>query len=130
MKVQIKLNNKIIEGEDATNSKIDLNFSNYKPLKIYLSGKISGLVIEDAFDKFEWYENYLSQKFTVINPMKLKPAFGLHYWPFYMLRDLWELHRCDAIFLLPDWQDSKCAKIEKRFAEWCWIEVVYIDGKK
>lgn len=106
-------------------------------IKVYLSGKITGLVHEDAFDKFEWYENYLSQKFTVINPkftvinpMKLKPAFSLPYWLFYMLRDIWELIHCKAIFLQPDWQDSKGARIEKRVAELFWLEVVYIENNQ
>lgn len=98
-------------------------------MKIYLSGKITGLNIEDALAKFQNYETLLSAKFTVINPMKFRPAFGLPYWLFYMIRDLWELIHCKAIFLHPDWETSKGARIEKRVAEWFWLEVVYIKNK-
>lgn len=43
-------------------------------------------------------------------------------------RDLDALQQCDAIALLPGWENSKGAMAEKAVAEWLGLEVMYLDG--
>ena len=43
-------------------------------------------------------------------------------------RDLDALQQCDAIALLPGWENSKGARAEKAVAEWLGLEVMYLDG--
>lgn len=45
-----------------------------------------------------------------------------------MKRDLDALQQCDAIALLPGWENSKGARAEKAVAEWLGLEVMYLDG--
>ena len=85
--------------------------------RAYLSGKISGLPIEEARAKFQKAEDELILKgWQVVNPLKkglpVESTWGQH-----LLRDIELLMDCDAIFLMPCWQESQGAKIEKFFAE-------------
>lgn len=92
-----------------------LNFlkMNNKP-KIYISGKITG--IEDTAPAlFEAAENKLSKYFTVVNPLKLNHDHN-KTWESYMRVDLAELLKCEFIYLLPNWKDSKGARIEMQLA--------------
>lgn len=94
--------------------------------KLYISGKISGLPIEEAIKKFNDAENaYNDQGFEVVNPMKVLPYDPNHTWSDYMLADLAAFRTCDAIVLLPCWQESKGATCEKIFAEGCGLEIMY-----
>ena len=80
--------------------------------KIYISGKITGLPYEEAFRIFEDAEHKLQQQgFSVINPMKIKHEHDLS-WESYMKEDLKAMLDCDAIYLLPNYKDSKGAMIE------------------
>ena len=102
------------------------NDKNNRMKKVYISGKITGLPIEEAAAKFDNAEaTYKDLGFDVINPMKVLPYDPKHTWPDYMLADLAALRTCDAIVLLPCWQDSKGATCEKIFAEGCGLEIMY-----
>jgi len=85
-------------------------------MKIYLSGKISGLTEKEYTDKFiiakamvfSWY-----YPCKIYNPLDIKPLFGIKKYWFFMAADLYTLiFKCDSIFMLPNWNESKGAKIE------------------
>jgi len=85
-------------------------------MKIYISGPITGLNYEEAFQNFEKAENYfLSNSMEVINPMKLKHNHDLS-WESYMRVDLKAMLDCDAIALIDNWEQSKGAQVEYRLA--------------
>lgn len=86
-------------------------------MKIYISGKITGLDNQEAWQNFESAEAHLVNKgLEPINPMR--EVEGLNKsWQDCMLADIALLFDCDAIYMLKNWQDSKGAKIEKAIAE-------------
>ena len=80
--------------------------------KIYISGRISGLPIEEA------------QGYEVINPLKNGiPATAS--WEAHVAMDVLLLMGCDAIYLLPDWGFSKGATLEKNLAELTGKTIIY-----
>lgn len=98
-------------------------------MKIYISGPISGRPIKEAEEHFakafgSLLFDYHSPKHPV-NPMKIKPFLGLKNWYCYMITDVWALLKCDAIYMLKGWDQSRGARIEKRIAEWLKMEVLF-----
>ena len=85
---------------------------------IYISGKITGLSIEEAMENFLKAEKHLIDKCDcyVINPMN-KPIEEGKTWGQYMLEDIEKLFECEAIYMLSNWEDSKGAKIEYAIAK-------------
>lgn len=87
-------------------------------MKIYISGQITGLGLEEARAKFDKAEKALIGKgHNPINPMKLNIPIEGKTWKDYMLDDLELLFDCEAIFLLDNWQASKGARIEYSIAQ-------------
>jgi len=96
--------------------------------KVYISGKISGLPLDKAMSKFIIAKNHLSRLgHEGINPMEIPCNNPNGIWAEYMMADLAVLKDCDAIMMLPCWEDSKGAQCEKIFAEGCGIEILYYD---
>jgi hypothetical protein len=88
-----------------------------KPIRIYISGKITGLNIKQAEALFEYVEGQLAQAgHEPVNPMKLLPFDEKYTWLDYMVEDIRGLLTCDAILMLPNWTDSKGAKVEHAIA--------------
>lgn len=84
---------------------------------IYISGKITGTT--DFVERFARAESRLKlQGWRVINPVKkcrhMNPKTTL--WSEYMRVCIRLLTRCDAIYLLRGWRQSKGAIIEQRLA--------------
>ena len=97
------------------------------PNKIYISGKITGLDITEAQEKFNRYESSLiSEGFEVINPMKISPFRQDKTWNDYMRDCVRALCDCEMIGMMPCWQTSKGAQIEKEIAEKIGIMVCYL----
>ena len=96
-------------------------------MKCYLSGKITG--DPDYIKKFAMYEAfYKKHGLRVVNPAKKGNDKA---WDWYMRRDITLLMKCDAIIMLPDWQESKGAKLEKHIAEQLRMLFIYAaDDKK
>lgn len=93
-------------------------------MKIYISGKISGLQKRDYRGKFKAAANRLRmQGHTVVDPSRLD-VYDLTYAQC-MAIDTTLLSFCDGIYMLDNWQDSNGAKLEKEYAESLGLVIIY-----
>lgn len=85
-------------------------------MKIYIAGKVTGLPAGEVFAKFNTVAYQLKRKgLDVVNPLDLcSTAWS---WERCMHECLRNMLDCDAVFLLPDWQYSRGARLEKEVAE-------------
>ena len=94
-------------------------------MKIYISGQVSGLPMEDNIAKFGKVEKELiTQGYEVVSPLKN----GIPYnapWEVHIAMDILLLMSCEAIYLLPDWAYSKGATLEKKIAEFTGKQIIY-----
>lgn len=94
---------------------------------IYISGKISDDTKEKEAENLRLFfheeDKLVAQGFDVINPAHLVIANGT--WEQYMAIDLHLiiLHR-PSIWLLPNWRESRGARLEVAFAEQLGLEVL------
>lgn len=87
-----------------------------KPLRIYIAGPMTG-VPDLNFPAFNAEAQFLrSIGFDVVNPAEVNPDHTMP-WVECMRRDIAELMKCDAIRLLPGWENSKGATLEHHIAE-------------
>ena len=107
-------------------------------MRIYLSGKITGLDKEVYSRQFERAENfYKTSGFDVVNPVKIGEEVLKNNpkakWQDFMQEDLKALRTCTHIVLLEGWEESKGAKMEKAEAEKLGLEIMHLKifgGKK
>ena len=93
-------------------------------MKIYISGKITGLPLEEAQALFQAAEDAiissemfnLTSKAIPINPMKIEHNHG-QSWEEYMREDIYALLGCDAIYMLNNWGESRGARLEYAIAK-------------
>lgn len=90
-------------------------------MKIYISGKITGLPLEEAQALFQEAEDHLNDSLKehnpeVINPMKIEHNHG-QSWEEYMREDIYALLRCKAIYMLNNWGESRGARLEYAIAK-------------
>lgn len=87
-------------------------------MKIYIAGRITGLNYEEVVRDFARAEAELMRcEQTPVNPLReVDQSPGRKYED--CLRDaLKVLLTCDAIYLLPNWKESKGARLEKHIAD-------------
>lgn len=93
-------------------------------MRIYISGKMSGLPKEEYRTKFKAAEDRLkNQGHEVVNPAMLD-EFGLTYAE-YMAIDTTLLSFCDAIYMLDNWKDSGGAHLEWEYANTLRLVIIY-----
>src|SRR5574344_1432276 len=93
--------------------------------KVYISGQISGLPYDEVVAKFAAAEAKLqAQDYETVNPLNNGIPFNAP-WEIHVAMDVVLLMGCDTIYLLPDWQQSKGATLEKSFAELTGKTIIY-----
>ena len=95
-------------------------------MKIYISGKITGLPLEEAKANFKKVEKGLQrQGYLAINPMELVPYHPDKNWNDYMVDDIALLLTCDTIYMMDNYKESKGAKLELAIAKELGLKVIY-----
>lgn len=93
----------------------------------YISGKITGDSNYKA--KFAAAEAKLrKQGHECINPTKLDCVSDKLSYGTYIELCLTLLRECDTVYVLPDWQDSKGAKLELGIAKMHGKKIIYAGG--
>lgn len=98
--------------------------------KVYLAGKITG--DENYKEKFEEVERKLIEdhpalaKAEIFNPAKMVlPDFATH--EEIMTVCFMFLRKCDVVYFLPDWKESRGACMERGFANALDITIIDLD---
>lgn len=92
------------------------NKSTQPQQKVYISGKITGLDIHVAKQKFEEAAiTVFKMGMVPVNPFALNHE-GNTEWEHFMITDIVALIECDAIYMLPNWRESQGARIEHGIA--------------
>lgn len=93
--------------------------------KCYLSGPVSNQPKEKVAAQFMAAQILAQDAFNTVNPTeKVKPDED---WGKAMIICLNELLDCQAILMLPGWQDSAGAKLERDFAERIGMRILTIE---
>ena len=95
--------------------------------KIYIAGKVTGLPQQEVVDKFAKAQKVIEEMgFEVINPIVVVNDFNTP-WNVAMKMCLTALFDCSGIVMLPCWEDSKGARIEKELASSLGVELLYLE---
>lgn len=96
-------------------------------IKVYISGKITGLDIEEAKYNFSNAEVLLKDMgFIPVNPMKSVLYNPVWEWWEYMRDDIALLLRCEAIAMQANWRESKGARLELAIAKELGMQIIYL----
>jgi len=94
--------------------------------KIYISGKVTGLPFEEAYQLFEEAEReVISLGGKPVNPTKLVEQVEGWTWEDYMEKDLGFLLRCEGIYMLRNWSSSKGARCEYALAKELGLQIQF-----
>ena len=88
-----------------------------KVLTIYISGPISGLPDGNRPAFAEMATTLRSKGWEVVNPHDLFAADVEESWEGYMRKDLAALLTCTHLVMLPGWEQSRGAQLEKLVAD-------------
>lgn len=94
-------------------------------MKVYISGKISGLPIEEVKRKFHNAASLLeSLELQPVNPLENGLDDG-STWAQHMGKDIELLLGCDGIIMLDNWKQSRGAEIERLVAKKMDMYILY-----
>lgn len=108
--------------EIATSCIYETNELEKQPVKVFLSGPISSRMSTYKSEFAAWENLIACTGYIPINPATL--PLGLEQAD-YMRITIAMLQRADAIMMLPGWEESAGAKLEKAYAEYTGIRVMY-----
>ena len=98
-------------------------------MRIYIAGPMTGLP-DFNFPAFHAAAKHLrAQGHDVVNPAEISPD-PLLSWEEWMRRDIPQLLTCEAIYLLPGWENSKGAWLEYAIANALKIPMFYKDSNQ
>ena len=94
-------------------------------MKVYISGKITGLPCDEVKEKFVWAAEQIRRLgFTPISPINKDLPYDAD-WHEHMVQDIKLLLDCEAIYLQIDWKNSKGAQIEQYIAKEMGMLIIY-----
>ena len=94
--------------------------------RVYIAGPMTGLP-DLNFPAFERAAARLRESgYTVISPHEVCPDKGMA-WADALRRDIPALCTCTVVALLPGWQKSKGATLEKAIADALGMRVIFVD---
>lgn len=105
--------------------------------KCYISGQITGLKPEEYEPLFYTAEDQLKAKgYEVINPLRIAKGIApelidpkthteREIWRTIVKADITELMKCDAIYILPNWERSEGATLEHDIAKGLYLAIDY-----
>ena len=104
-----------------------------KKEKVYISGKISGLPIEEARARFAESEAYLrGLGYRTCNPLKMRLCVWLAshcgkrgYRLCLLLQIVWMMLTCDIIYMQRGWEESYGAMLERAAARAFGIYIIF-----
>lgn len=95
----------------------DVAFRDPKPRRTYIAGPMSGLT-DDNYPAFHAAASVMrALGYTVENPAENEKPCLDPQWSDWMRVALTQMLRCDSIVLLPGWDKSRGATLEKHVAE-------------
>lgn len=98
--------------------------------RIYISGQIAGFDRNERRKAFYEKEMYLRKSgYEVLNPFNNGVDEDSSRYD-HMRADIKMLLRCDAIYMMKGWKDSRGAVTEHTVAVECGLEVIYEDADK
>lgn len=90
---------------------------------VYIAGKVSGMEMQARVFFKRAEIKLLLQGHDVINPMELEHDHD-KTWQSYMRECISAMMRADALYLLPNWRESKGARIEVQLAHNLGIKIL------
>jgi Domain of unknown function (DUF4406) len=91
---------------------------------VYVAGKITGLPKTDVRQKFDLVATQLRELgYRVVNPSP--GADDNRTWDEAVRMEIKKMLECDELHMLPDWQESRGAQLERDIALRLGMEVVY-----
>lgn len=98
-----------------------------KPTRVYLSGAMSGIP-DFNFPAFHrWAASLRASGYEVVNPAELDEADPHEMtWEQYLRRDIGHLVTCDMIAMIPGWEQSRGARLEKHIADALGMRVIWL----
>ena len=95
-------------------------------MKVFISGRVTGLPREEARRNFERGERLLSDNsYDYVSPLDLVPIVSTPKEAMQIL--LPKLMECDAILLLSDNKFSEGSQVEECVAKYCKLLILYED---
>lgn len=96
-----------------------------KKLKVYVSGRITGITLDEAKPKFDAAKQRLTKRgYDVVTPFDNGLPNSASYAE-HMKADIKLLLDCDVIYLLYGWSYSGGAQIEKEVAQVCGLQCLF-----
>lgn len=95
-----------------------------RPSRTYLAGPMSGLP-DDNYPAFHAAAGALRAIGQVVESPAENPKPGVPTWENYLRAALTQMLRCDSILLLPGWEESRGARLEKHVAEALGMTVLF-----
>lgn len=111
-------------------------------LRVYVSGAISGLPLDEARAMFRAACDLLAAKgYDTVNPFDVPRRGGCscpadpvgHEWGCHLRADIMAMLDCDAIYMLPGWERSHGARLELTVASAVGLRVHFarsLDGEQ